>query len=159
LISLAAYYCVNSAIAASRGGMAAVADLPGWSEQLQRNPHNRDILLAQNPERFIETMERWALAYMPSKTSPVPGMSPESFARLRMPVLVYRSGKSDLSHTRRTSEWVHELIPHSELREPPWPDDEWNNRSGYAAKHGSGHFAGWPLLAPAILDFMGRASR
>jgi hypothetical protein len=96
---------------------------------------------------------------MPSKTSPVPGMSPESFAHLPMPVLIYRSGKSDLSHTRRTSEWVHELIPHSELREPPWPDDEWNNRSGYAAKHGSGHFAGWPLLAPAILDFMRRPSR
>ena len=159
LISLAAYYCVNSAIAASRGGMAAVAELPGWSEQLQRNPKNREILLAQDPDRFIETMERWALAYMPSKTSPVPGMSPESFARLRMPVLVYRSGKSDLSHTRRTSEWVHELIPHSEMREPPWPDEEWNNRSGYAMKHGSGHFAGWPLLAPAILDFLRRPSR
>jgi hypothetical protein len=139
--------------------MAAVAELPGWSEQIQRNPRNRGILLAQDPERFIETMERWALAYMPSKTSPVPGMPPESFARLRMPVLIYRSGKSDLSHTRRTSEWVHELIPHSELREPPWPDDEWNNRSGYAQKHGSGHFAGWPALAPAILDFMRRPSR
>jgi pimeloyl-ACP methyl ester carboxylesterase len=159
LISLAAYYCVGSAIAASRGGMAAVADSPGWAEQIQRNPKNRDILLAQDPQRFIETMERWALAYMPSKTSPVPGMSPESFARLRMPVLIYRSGTSDLSHTRRTSEWVHELIPHSELREPPWPDDEWNNRSSYAAKHGSGHFAGWPLLAPAMLDFMRRPSR
>ena len=159
LISLAAYYCVNSAIAASRGGMAAVADLPGWSEQIQRNPKNRDILLAQDPDRFIATMERWALAYMPSKTSPVPGMSPESFARLAMPVLIYRSGKSDLSHTRRTSEWVHELIPHSEMREPPWPDDEWNNRSGYAMKHGSGHFAGWPLLAPAILEFVRRPPR
>jgi 2-hydroxy-6-oxonona-2,4-dienedioate hydrolase len=159
LISLAAYYCVGSAIAASRGGMAAVADSPGWAEQIQRNPKNREILLAQDPERFIETMERWALAYMPSDASPVPGMSPESFARLRMPVLIYRSGKSDLSHTRRTSEWVHELIPHSEMSEPPWPDDEWNNRSGYAAKHGSGHFAGWPALAPAILDFMRRRSR
>ena len=159
LISLAAYYCVGSAIAASRGGMAAVADSPGWAEQIQRNPKNRDILLAQDPERFIETMERWALAYMPNEASPVPGMSPESFARLRMPVLIYRSGKSDLSHTRRTSEWVHELIPHSELREPPWPDDEWNNRSGYAMKHGSGHFAGWPALAPAVLDFTSRPSR
>jgi pimeloyl-ACP methyl ester carboxylesterase len=159
LISLAAYYCVSSAIAASRGGMAAVADLPGWAEQIERNPKNRGILLAQDPARFIETMERWALAYMPSKTSPVPGMSPESFARLTMPVLIYRSGKSDLSHTRRTSEWVHELIPHSELREPPWPDEEWNNRSGYAAKHGSGHFAGWPALAPALLEFMRRPSR
>lgn len=159
LISLAAYYCVGSAIAASRGGMAAVADSPGWAEQIQRNPRNRDILLAQDPQRFIGTMERWALAYMPSKASPVPGMSPESFARLRMPVLIYRSGTSDLSHTRRTSEWVHELIPHSELREPPWPDDEWNNRSSYAAKHGSGHFAGWPLLAPAMLDFMRQPPR
>jgi pimeloyl-ACP methyl ester carboxylesterase len=159
LISLAAYYCVNSAIAASRGGMAAVADQPGWAEQIARNPKNRAILLAQDPDRFIEVMERWALAYMPSKTSPVPGMPPETFARLTMPVLVYRSGKSDLSHTRRTSEWVHEMIPHSELREPPWPDDEWNNRSGYAAKHGSGHFTGWPALAPALLDFMRRPSR
>jgi pimeloyl-ACP methyl ester carboxylesterase len=159
LISLAAYYCVNSAIAASRGGMAAVADLPGWSEQIERNPRNRDILLAQDPECFIDTMERWAMAYMPSQTSPVPGMSPGSFASLTMPVLIYRSGKSDLSHTRRTSEWVHEMIPRSEMREPPWPDDEWNNRSGYAMKHGSGHFAGWPVLAPAILEFTGRPSR
>jgi pimeloyl-ACP methyl ester carboxylesterase len=156
LISLAAYYCVNSAIAASRGGMAAVAALPGWAEQIQRNPRNRDIILAQDPERFLETMERWALAYMPSQTSPVPGMSPAAFARLRMPVLIFRNGKSDLSHTRRTSEWVHELIPHSELVDPPWPDDEWNQRSDYAAKQGSGHFAGWPVLAPAILAFTRR---
>lgn len=156
LISLAAYYCVNSAIAASRGGMAAVADLPGWSEQIRRNPRNREILLAQDPQRFIDTMERWALAYMPSKSSPVPGMSPQSFARLSKPVLIFRSGKSDLSHTRRTSEWVHELIPHSQMLEPPWPDDEWNKRSEYAMKHGSGHFAGWPMLAPAILTFLRR---
>ena len=156
LISLAYYYCVDSALAASRGGMEAVAKLPGWSEQIRRNPKNRDILLAQDPERFIEKMERWALAYMPSESSPVPGMSPADFARLTMPVLIYRSGKSDLSHTRRTSEWVHELIPQSKIIDPPWPDAEWNERSGYAAKHGSGHFAGWPALAPAILDFTSR---
>jgi 2-hydroxy-6-oxonona-2,4-dienedioate hydrolase len=156
LISLAAYYCVDSAIAASRGGMAAVAELPGWALQIQRNPRNRDIILAQDPARFIDTMERWALAYMPSQTSPVPGMSPEEFARLRMPVLVFQNGRSDLSHTRRTSEWVHELIPGSKLLDPPWPDDEWNVRSGAAIKTGSGHFAGWPAIAPAILDFTAR---
>jgi 2-hydroxy-6-oxonona-2,4-dienedioate hydrolase len=153
LISLASYYCVTSALAAAHGGMEAVAALPGWQEQIQKNPRNRDYILAQDPEKFIQAMERWALAYMPMPNSPVPGMPPEAFARLKMPVLIYRSGKSDLSHTRRTSEWVHELIPQSKLIEPPWPDNEWNQRSGYAAKHGSGHFAGWPLLAPAILDF------
>ena len=156
LISLANYYCVDSAIAASRGGMEAVAALPGWAEQIKRNPRNRDIILAQDPKKFIATMERWALAYMPSSTSPVPGMSPHDFGRLKMPVLIYRSGESDLSHTRRTSEWVHELIPHSTMLDPPWPDAEWNIRSGNAAKTGSGHFAGWPVLAPAILDFTKR---
>ena len=153
LISLAYYYCVDSAIAASRGGMAAVAALPTWSQQIQRNPHNRDRILAQDPQRFIATMERWALAFMPSQTTPVPGMSPETFARLRMPVLIFRNGNSDLSHTPRTTDWVHELIPHSKLMDAPWPDDEWNQRSTYALKHGSGHFAGWPALAPAILEF------
>jgi len=153
LISLASYYCVTSALAASHGGMDAVAALPAWQEQIQKNPRNREYSLAQDPQRFIQTMERWALAYMPMPNSPVPGMPPEAFARLKMPVLIYRSGKSDLSHTRRTSEWVHELIPQSKLIEPPWGDAEWNERSGHAAKHGSGHFAGWPALAPAILDF------
>jgi 2-hydroxy-6-oxonona-2,4-dienedioate hydrolase len=153
LITLAAYYCCNSAIAASRGGMAAVAALPEWSEQIKRNPKNRDIILAQNPEMFIKTMERWAMGYLPSTNSPIPGMSTEDFSRLTMPTLIYRSGKSDLSHTRRTSEWVHELIPQSKLVEPPWPDEEWNNRSAYAAKNGSGHFAGWPMLAADILEF------
>jgi 2-hydroxy-6-oxonona-2,4-dienedioate hydrolase len=155
LISLANYYCVDSAIAASRGGMAAVAALPTWSVQIQRNPRNRDIILAQDPQRFIQTMERWALAFMPSPTSPVPGMSPETFSRLRMPVLILRNGKSDLSHTPRTTDWVHELIPNSRLIDAPWPDNEWNQRSAYALENGSGHFAGWPALAPLILEFTG----
>jgi pimeloyl-ACP methyl ester carboxylesterase len=153
LISLAWYYCFDSALAASRGGMAAVAALPGWALQIQRNPRNRDIILAQDPERFIATMERWALAYMPSQTSPVPGLSPADFALLRMPVLIFRNGKSDLSHTPRTTDWVHELIPHSRLMDPPWPDDEWNQRSHAAQKTGGGHFTSWPALAPTILDF------
>lgn len=155
LMQLAAYYCGESGTAASLSGMAAVAELHAWSDQVRRNPRARDFLLAQDPAQFIETMQRWALAYTPSETSPVPGMKPEDFARLRMPVRIYRSGSSDLSHTRRTSEWVHELIPHSELVEPPWPDDEWNRRL-LSQKQGRGLFEGWPALAPAILEFTGR---
>jgi len=151
LLSLAYYYCVDQALAANKGGMEAVAQLPAWAEQIKRNPKNRDILLAQNPEQYVQTMERWAMAYMPSPISPVPGMSPEDFAQLRMPTLVYRSGKSDLSHTRKTSEWVHRLIPQSKLIEPPWADDEWNHRSGTPDL-----FASWPKLAPQILDFTAR---
>lgn len=153
LITLAAYYCGSSAIAASHGGMEVVASLPDWAEQVKRNPANRDILLAQDTGEFIETMERWAVAYLPSTETPVPGMSPDDFAKLTMPVKIYQNGLSDLSHTRPTTEWVHKLIPHSELVAPPWPDNEWNTRSAHAAKVGSGHFAGWPVLAEDILAF------
>lgn len=155
LAQLAAYYCGEPAMAASAGGMAAVVDAPCWAEQLKRNPRNREILLSQDAGRYIETLQRWALAYAPSDDSPVPGMSPADFARLRMPVLIFRSGASDLSHTRRTSEWLHQLIPHSELVEPPWPDQEWNLRM-QAQKQGRGLFENWPKLAPAILEFTGR---
>ncbi len=155
LAQLAAYYCGEPAMAASQGGMAAVAASQSWADQLKRNPRNREILLAQDPTRYIETMQRWALAYAPSEHSPVPGMAAADFARLTMPTLIYRSGASDLSHTRRTSEWVHELIPHSELIEPPWPDNEWNLRM-VAQHQGRGLFENWPMLAPAILEFIGR---
>lgn len=155
LAQLAAYYCGEPAMMASQGGMMAVAASPSWADQIRRNPRGRDILLAQDPARFIETMQRWAKAYAPSEQSPVPGMAPEDFARLKMPALIYRSGVSDLSHTRRTSEWVHELIPHSRLVEPPWPDQEWNQRM-MAQHQGRGLFENWPMLAPAILEFCGR---
>jgi pimeloyl-ACP methyl ester carboxylesterase len=154
LAQLAAYYCGDSAMAAARGGMEAVAALPGWAEQLARNSRNREILLAQDPDAFIEKMQQWAAGYAYSETSPVPGLTAADFSRLTMPVLVFRSGKSDLSHTRRTSEWVHELIPHSQLIEPPWPDQEWNDCSRIPNEPGRGRFERWPLLAPQILDFI-----
>jgi pimeloyl-ACP methyl ester carboxylesterase len=156
LASLAMFYCAESATAASQGGMEAVAAAPGWAMQIARNPKNRDIILAQDPDAFIERMQRWATFFIPSKDSPVPGMTPADFARLKMPVLLFRNGKSDLSHTRRTSEWVHELIPHSQLVEPPWPDQEWNNRSAAMRTEGRGLFEGWPALAPALLEFSAR---
>jgi pimeloyl-ACP methyl ester carboxylesterase len=157
LITLANYYCADSALAASKGGMEAVVALPGWAEQLKRNPKNREILLSWEPNQFIRKMEQWASFYLPREDSPVPGMSPADFAKLEMPVLLFQNGESDLSHTRATSEWVHRLVPHSELRAPPWADVEWNCRSGTVTPEGRpALFSGWPVLAPAILDFTKR---
>jgi pimeloyl-ACP methyl ester carboxylesterase len=154
LITLANYYCADSALAASKGGMEAVAALPGWAEQIKRNPKNRDVILSQDPKAFIQKMEQWGRFYLPREDSPVPGMTPADFAKLKMPTLLYRSSESDLSHTRETSEWVHKLIPHSELREPPWSANEWNERSGTVNAEGKPNlFAGWPAMAPAILEF------
>lgn len=157
LAGLAWFYCGDQILAASKGGMEAVADLPSWADQIARNPRIRDILLAQDTEDFIATMQRWGEGFAYSRQSPVPGMAAEDFARLTMPILVFRSGQSDMYHTRRTSEWVHELLPNATLAEPPWGDQEWNYVSTFPIDPDNrrGRFERWPLIAPPVLDFLG----
>jgi hypothetical protein len=103
-------------------------------------------------------MQKWAAAYAPSDISPVPGMNPVDFAKLAMPTIVYRSHSSDISHTRTTSEWVHRLIPHSQLLDPPWRDDEWNHQSQQTAQgKGNSLFVSWRKLAPRLIGFLGES--
>lgn len=154
LAALVGVYCGDAALTAAAGGMEAVAAMPTWRESLARNPGNRARLLEQDPAAFINTMERWADAFTPIPGSPVPGVTSADFAALSVPVVVLRSGDSDLHHLRRTSEQVHALIPHSILEEPPWGDREWIDRMA-AARRGEGLFANWPKLAPQILRFAG----
>lgn len=156
LAGLAFFYCYDQITAASIGGMEKVVELPSWADQIRRNPRIRDILLRQDPDEYIETMQKWGKAFAYSDESPVPGMGPEDWARLTMPVQVFRSGKSDMAHTRRTSEWVHELLPNSQMFEPPWGDQEWNYVSTLPddiAKR-RGRFERWPLIAPMVLEFL-----
>jgi pimeloyl-ACP methyl ester carboxylesterase len=154
LAALVGVYCGDAALTAAAGGMEAVAAMPSWREPLARNPGNRARLLEQDPAAFISTMERWADAFTPLPGSPVPGVTPADFGGLSVPVVVLRSGASDLHHLRRTSEQVQALIPHSTLEEPPWGDREWIDRMA-AARRGEGLFANWPKLAPQILKFAG----
>lgn len=157
LMTLAGYYCGASAIQAARGGMEAVAALPSWSEQIERNPRNRDILLAQEKHSFIETMQRWASFYTPSAETPVPGLSKAALESIEVPALILRNGESDISHTRATSDWLHEVLRRSVMQDPPWPDDEWNARS-IARDRGEAPslFVNWPALAPVIVNELER---
>ncbi|MCJ2188915.1 alpha/beta fold hydrolase [Novosphingobium beihaiensis] len=156
LAGLAWFYCGDQIAAASKGGMDAVAQLPSWADQISRNPKIRQILLAQDPDTYIATMQKWGKAFAYSDESPVPGMTEADFAKITMPVLTFRSGKSDMAHTRQTSEWVHRLLPHSTMVEPPWGDQEWNYVSTFPVDPANrrGRFERWPLLAPMLLDFL-----
>jgi pimeloyl-ACP methyl ester carboxylesterase len=154
LAALAFHYCHESLAAASLGGMEAVAALPAWQEQLTRNPRNREIMLGQDVAAFVETMKKWAGGYFPKDNSPVPDLVPLELAKLKMPIMVLRSGASDYHHPRETSETVHTMIPGSQIAEPPWGDREWIERLQASAR-GEGLFARWPLLAPQILEFAG----
>lgn len=157
LAGLAWFYCGDQIAAASRGGMEEVVKLPSWAQQIGKNPRIREILLAQDADEYIATMQKWGKAFNYSDETPMPGITAEDFARLTMPILVFRSGKSDMAHTRRTSEWVHELLPNSIMREPPWGDQEWNYVSTFPIDPANrrGRFERWPLIAPDVLEFLG----
>lgn len=153
LMLLGVHYCGESIRVAWRSGMEAVVELPEWSEVLERNPRNRERFLALDPRAFVETLERWMLVYCPQADATVPGVADDALARLDVPTLVFRSGARDPHHTRATSERLAALIPGAQLVEPPWGDDEWNER-GDAARDGRGAlFERWPLLAPQLLAF------
>jgi pimeloyl-ACP methyl ester carboxylesterase len=150
LLSLATHYCGGSLAEAWRDGMAAVAALPEWEEVMERNPSNRQRFLKQDRTRFIETMERWMVAYCPREGEHVPGLPDADARSLDIPALVFRSGESDPHHTRATSEALAELLPRAQLVEPPWGDREWIERQ---EARDEGLFARWPLLAPQLLEW------
>jgi pimeloyl-ACP methyl ester carboxylesterase len=150
LASLATHYCAANAVMARAYGMEAVAKLPEWEESITRNPGNRARILAQDPDKFVKTMERWADSFFPKSDAPVPGLNPDELAAFKFPVVVLRSGYSDLYHTRETSEALVTMIPTAELQEPPWADDEWNQRMMGGGEPGL--FRSWPKLAPQILE-------
>jgi pimeloyl-ACP methyl ester carboxylesterase len=154
LLSLANHYCEPSVRAAWHGGMEAVVKLDGWQEVLERNPGNRQRFLDQDRKEFIDTMERWMAAYCPCGGELVPGISEADAAKLDVPTLVLRSGTTDLSHRRETSEEVASVLPNTQLVEPPWGDNEWNERSSARpGARGEGLFVGWPQLAPLLLEW------
>lgn len=156
LAGLAWFYCGDQIAAAAKGGMEAVAALPSWAAQIACNPRIRDTLLRQDPDEYIALMQKWGKAFAYSDESPVPGMTVEDFGKVTMPVLVFRSGKSDMAHTRATSEWVNDLLPNATFREPPWGDQEWNYVSTFPIDSAArrGRFERWPLIAPMVLDFL-----
>jgi hypothetical protein len=77
-------------------------------------------------------------------------LSAAAAAALDIPALVFRSGKSDVWHTRATSEHLAEVLPQARLVEPPWGDREWLERGEHRE---DGIFVRWPLLAPQLLEW------
>ena len=150
LAGLVGVYCGGLYAAAKIGGMEAVAADPGLAEPIERNPGNRERVLKQDINPFCETMQRWGRSFFPEGGSPVPGLLPEDFKDLKMPVLIFRSGESDPHHPRYTTEQVHALIPGSTMVEPPWGDREWIDRM---MSQEQGLFKSWGMLAPQIAEF------
>lgn len=149
LAVLAEHYCFASAFAANTQGMHAVAELPAWQEQLSRNPGNRERMLAQDPQTFVDTMQRWAKSFFPVDDSPVPGLSEAQLGSIRVPTTILNSGRSDIHHPRTLTEALAKLIPGAKLDDPPWADTAWND---LLESEGMTMYRDWPLLAPRLVE-------
>ncbi len=150
LLSIGVHYGAGSFRAGWHQGMAAVAELPEWREPVERNPGNRQRILDADRDEFLATMERWMVAYTGDEL--IPGMTDADARELDVPALVLRSGRSDAHHRRETSERLAGILPNAVLREPPWPDTEWNDRHAPGAAE-QGLFVRWPLLIPTLLEW------
>ena len=151
---LGVHYCGESIRVAWRGGMEAVVELPEWAEVLERNPRTATASSRSTRSEFIETLERWMLVYCPEPGATVAGLSDDEVRRARSCRRSCSAAAGAIRTTRAPRRsGSHELMPNAQLVEPPWGDDEWNER-GDAARAGTGHlFERWPLLAPQLLDF------
>jgi pimeloyl-ACP methyl ester carboxylesterase len=151
-MSLANVYCWPSLTAVWNGTMEDVAKLETWDEVTRRNPRNIERFVAQDRQQFRDTMQRWGHAYCGCGDALVPGLSDEVAAAMTVPILVFRSGESDMFHTRATSERVAATLPNTRLVEPPWGDREWIERQASSAAGGA-LFERWHLLAPQLLEW------
>jgi pimeloyl-ACP methyl ester carboxylesterase len=152
MMRLGSYYCCEPAEEAALKGMEAVAAMPIWTQQLASNPRNRDYMLGFDRQAFVALMDRWAAGYIPSPDSPVGGLTKDDFAKLTIPAMILRGSPRDLYHPAWVCEQVAELMPNARLVDPPWPLDIFAERM----TDGKGLFSDWPLLAPQVIDFIGR---
>ena len=157
LLTLGTHYCGGSIKAGWNGGIEAVVALPEWAGVLAANPANRDRFLALDRQDFVDTMQRWMVAYCPCGDQLVPGLDDDAARALDRPALVFRSGISDMNHTRAMSEALAGLLPRATLVEPPWGDTEWVDRQAARNRGESGLFSGWPQLAGPLLSWAATA--
>lgn len=150
LFVLGNVYCTPQTKAAAHGGMEEVAKLPDWAEQIAKNPANRQRILDQDVDVFLETMDRWLKAFIPRDDQLIPGLPNDELAKVSAPALVFNSAACDANHPKWVSEALAKTLPNSRLVDPPWGEREWWDRQD---NRELGIFCRWPLLAPQLVSW------
>jgi pimeloyl-ACP methyl ester carboxylesterase len=157
-MSLAGVYIINELRTVRMQGIEGVIKMKGvagsWSELCEANPNNADRLRAIGAEEFERVMTRWLDAFIPKPNEAVPGVPDWQFADVSVPTLIIRGGANDFDHPRRTSLEIHALIKGSQLIEPPWPEDAWEQAVANVMAGRGSHFDPWVHAAPALLEFI-----
>jgi pimeloyl-ACP methyl ester carboxylesterase len=107
---------------AREGGMAAVCATEPYQERIAANPRNGEILMATDPERFIQVMSRWLEQFTGAARSPVMGVSEADLGSIRVPALVIPG--NDKTHSSLSGLAAQRLIPGAELHRLPIEDQD-----------------------------------
>jgi pimeloyl-ACP methyl ester carboxylesterase len=143
-------YHVPYIMAAERAGMAAVAETLFFADRIAANPANRERLLAQDPAAFCETMKRWNRSFYYRADAALTAVPDAALRNIAMPTLIV-AGNDDV-HPPSVSDVMGKLIPGAKLVPSPWSNAQWLDR--FTGRAGGSVFELYPLLAPALLDFV-----
>jgi pimeloyl-ACP methyl ester carboxylesterase len=138
-------------------GMEGLLHLKEWKERIAENPANEARILSFDPDEFVKVMMRWLNAFVSKPGQTIPGVDDGMFDNIKVPTLIIRGGENDYDHPKRTSLEVSCLIKGSELIDPPWPEDAWEQAAKDNALGKVKHFNmfdTWVQAAPAILKFL-----
>jgi len=148
------YYGQYVALARA-GGMQAVAASEHFAELIAARPANRQRLLEQIVDAFIDVMSTWRAKFLESATLPIVGASEADLNGIKAPACLIAG--NDVIHTPATARKAAKLLPNSELH-----DDivekradarllkEWDRKEWAAAE---------PRIAAIFGDFLDRAER
>jgi pimeloyl-ACP methyl ester carboxylesterase len=112
--------------AALRGGMEAVLATPMFAASIEKNPANRDRLLAMEPRAFVRQMAFWEAFFTTSADLPTAGcrMSDAEWASIAVPAVV--TGGCDPVHPTAAAERIHRLLRRSRYHAPVVTLEEWD---------------------------------
>lgn len=148
----ASHYGLASIKAAWVYGMEAVADSDAWKEQVTRNPKNRQRILDQDRDQFLETFDRWMKVNLSQEGDIVPGLPREAAARLAIPTAVVRSHPLDWVHLTRVSDDLIASLPNCTALS--WPEEEAEQMAYDMCTVGaSALFPKWPLLVDSLAQW------
>jgi pimeloyl-ACP methyl ester carboxylesterase len=115
--TLADQYYGQYITVARQGGMEAVAETPYFEGRIQRDPTNRQRLLAIDVADFIATMERWRRAFLDGADMPVIGLEESTLRGLTLPACIIPGG--DMIHPRAVAEALAAILPNAEFQDLP----------------------------------------
>lgn len=122
---------------AREGSMQAVADSEHFAESIKARASNKQRLLDQNVDLFVDVMTKWRAKFLESAKLPIVGASEADLNAIKAPACLIAG--NDVIHTPATARKAARLIPNSELHEDvverrsddnllkEWDRQEWRN--------------------------------